>query len=131
MINTGKLFVYNSFPLVYHLLNSSEWMESYEQWMKSYEREKHVKKQSEVQVHMPRSSSSSRGAFLKNLFRDKGRTNDPAVFELTWKQLGIRENHQRIFRSFLMAYYLPHSGKSCKNYSEDMFLAIFKIDIKP
>ena len=33
-------------------------------------------KQSEVQVDMPRSSGSSLGAFLKNLFRDKGRTND-------------------------------------------------------
>ena len=51
-------------------------------------------KQSEVQVNMPRSSSSSRVAFLKNLFRDKGKTNDPAVFEITWKRLGIRENHQ-------------------------------------
>ena len=37
-------------------------------------------KQSEVQVDMPRSSSSSRDAFSKNLFRHKGRTNDLAVF---------------------------------------------------
>ena len=51
-------------------------------------------KQSEVQVHSPRSSGSSRGAFSKNLFRDKGRTHDPAVFEITWKWLGIRENCQ-------------------------------------
>ena len=51
-------------------------------------------KQSEVQVDMPRSSSSSRGAFSKNLFRDKGRTHDPAVLEITRKRLGIRENHQ-------------------------------------
>lgn len=65
MINTGKLRAYNSFPSVYHLLNSSEWMESYEQWMKSYEKEKHVKKQSEVQVHVPRSSGSSRGCIFK------------------------------------------------------------------
>lgn len=76
MVNTGKLRVYSSFPSVYHLLNSGE-------WMKSYEQKKHVKKQSEVQVDMPRSSSSSRGAFSKNLFRDKGRTNDLAVFEIT------------------------------------------------
>jgi hypothetical protein len=76
MIKTEKLRVYSSFPSVYHLLNSGEWMESYEQ-------KKHVKKQSEVQVDMPRSSSSSRGAFSKNLFRDKGRTNDLAVFEIT------------------------------------------------
>ena len=40
-------------------------------------------KQSEVQVDMTRSSSSSRDAFSKNLFRDKGRTNDPAVFEIS------------------------------------------------
>ena len=39
--------------------------------------------QSEVQVHVPRSSGSSRGAFSKNLFRDKGRTNDLAIFEVT------------------------------------------------
>ena len=40
-------------------------------------------KQSEVQVDMPRSSSSSRGAFSNNSFRDKGRTHDLAVFEIT------------------------------------------------
>ena len=51
-------------------------------------------KQSEVQVNMPRSSSSSHGAFLKNLFRDKGRTNDLTIFEITWKWSGFRENHQ-------------------------------------
>ena len=83
MINTGKLCVYNSFPLVHHLLNSGEWMESYEQWMETYEQKKSREKQSEVQVHAPRSSGSSRGAFLKNLFRDKGRTHDPAVSEIT------------------------------------------------
>ena len=51
-------------------------------------------KQSEVHVDMPRSSSSSHGAFSKNLFHDRGRTNDHAVFEITWKRPGIRENHQ-------------------------------------
>ena len=40
-------------------------------------------KQSEVQVHSPRSLGSSCGAFSKNLFRDKGRTNDLAIFEIT------------------------------------------------
>ena len=78
----GKLCVYNSFPLVYHLLNSGEWVESYEQWMESYE-QKTREKQSEVQVDMPRSSGSSRGAFSKNLLHDKGRTNDLTVFEIT------------------------------------------------
>ena len=45
--------------------------------------EKARKKQSEVQVHVPRSSGSSLGAFSKNQFRDKGRTNDPAIFAIT------------------------------------------------
>ena len=40
-------------------------------------------KQSEVQEHAPRSSGSSRSAFSKNLFHDKGRTHDPVVFEIT------------------------------------------------
>ena len=40
-------------------------------------------KQNEVQVDMLRSSGSSRGAFSKNLFRDKGRTNDLAIFAIT------------------------------------------------
>ena len=40
-------------------------------------------KQSEVQVDMPRSSGSSRSAFSKNMFRDKGRTNDLAIFAIT------------------------------------------------
>ena len=82
MINTGKLRFYSSFPLVYHLLNSDEWIESYEQWMESYEK-KTREKQSEVQVDMPRSSGSSRGAFLKNLFRHKDRMNDLVIFEIT------------------------------------------------
>ena len=92
MFNTGKLRVYNSFPSVYHLLNFGEWMESYEQWMKSYEQQKSREKQSEVQGFIPRSSGTSRDAFLANLFRAKGRTNDLAVFEITCKRLGIREN---------------------------------------
>ena len=58
-------------------------MESYEQWMKIYEQKKSHEKQSEVQVHVPRSSGSSDGAFSKNLFRDKGRTNDLSIFEIT------------------------------------------------
>ena len=89
MINTGNLRVYNSFPSVYHLLNSGEWMESYKKWMESYEQwmesyeKKTREKQSEVQVDMPRSSGSSRGAFSKNQFRDKARTNDLAIFAIT------------------------------------------------
>ena len=82
MINTGKLRVYSSFPSVYHLLNSGEWMESYEQWMESYEK-KTREKQSEVQVDMPRSLGSSCRAFSKNLFRDNDRMNHLAIFEIT------------------------------------------------
>ena len=40
MINTGKLRVYSSFPLVYHLLNSGECSDA---WMESYGQKKHVK----------------------------------------------------------------------------------------
>ena len=83
MINTEKLRVYSSFPSVYHLLNSDEWMESKEQWIVIYEQKKAREKQSEVQVHVPRSSGSSRGAFSKNQFRDKGRTNELAIFAIT------------------------------------------------
>ena len=36
----------------------------------------------------------------------------------------------RIFHSFSAVYYLPHSDKVCRNYSENTFLAIFKIDLK-
>ena len=43
LINTKKLCVFNNFPSVYHLLNSGEWMESYEQWTESYEQKNHVK----------------------------------------------------------------------------------------
>ena len=43
MIITGNLRAYSSFPSVYHLLNSGEWMESYEQWMETYEQKNHVK----------------------------------------------------------------------------------------
>ena len=82
MINTGNLHAYSRFPSVYHLLNSGEWMESYEQWMEICKQKKACRKQGEVQVDMLRSSGSSRGAFSKNLFRDKGRTNDLAIFAI-------------------------------------------------
>ena len=35
-----------------------------------------------------------------------------------------------IFLSFSRVYYLPHSDKVSRNYGENMFLAIFKIDLK-
>jgi len=51
-------------------------------------------KQSEVQVHMPRGSGPSPGAFSKNQFRNKGRMTDLGIFEITWKWLRFTENHQ-------------------------------------
>ena len=83
MINTGKLHVYNSFPSVYHPLNSREWDGELRAVDVDLRAKKSREKQSEVQVHAPRSSGSSRGAFSKNLFRGRGRTNDPAVFGIT------------------------------------------------
>mgnify|MGYP005831277269 CR=1 FL=1 len=52
MINTEKLHVYNSFPLVYIICSIpvSGW--------RATTKQKHVKKQSEIQVDMLRSSSS-------------------------------------------------------------------------
>ena len=111
MINTGKLRVYSSFPSVYHPLNSREW--DGELWSvdEDLRAKKSREKQSEVQVHAPRSSGSSRGAFSKNQFRDKGRMNDLAIFAITWKWLGIIQNHKhekfRNFRSFSAVYYFP------------------------
>ena len=83
MINTGKLHVYNSFPSVYHPLNSREWDGELRAVDEDLRAKTSREKQSEVQVHAPRNSGSSHGAFLKNLFRDRGRTNDPAVFGIT------------------------------------------------
>ena len=40
-------------------------------------------KQCEVQVDMLRSLGSSCGSFSKNLFRDRGRTHDLSIFEIT------------------------------------------------
>ena len=37
----------------------------------------------------------------------------------------------RIFRSYSTVYYLPRYDKVCRNYGENTFLAIFKINVKP
>ena len=82
-INTEKLRVYSSFPSVYHPLNSRECdgeLRAVDEYLRAKQSRK---KQSEVQVHAPRSSGSSRSAFSKNLFHDRGRMNDPAVFGIT------------------------------------------------
>ena len=83
MINTGKLRVYSSFPSVYHPLNSREWDGELRAVDANLRAKKSREKQSEIQVHAPKSSGSSRGAFSKNLFHGRGRTNDPAVFGIT------------------------------------------------
>ena len=83
MINTGKLRVYSSFPSVYHPLNSRERDGELRAVDEDLRAKKSHEKQSEVQVHAPRSSGSSRGAFSKNLFRDKVRTHDLVVFKIT------------------------------------------------
>ena len=44
------------------------------------------------------------------------------------KTINMKKFH--IFRSFSVVYYLPHSDKFCRNYVENTFLAIFKIDLK-
>ena len=42
-INIKKFRIFLSFSTVYYLLNSGEWMESYEHWTEIYEQKKHVK----------------------------------------------------------------------------------------
>ena len=74
---------YSSFPSVYHPLNYREWDGELRALDEDLRAKKSREKQSEVQVHASRSSGSSRGAFSKNLFHDKGRTNDLTVFEIT------------------------------------------------
>ena len=44
------------------------------------------------------------------------------------KTINMKKFH--IFRSFSTVYYLPHSDKSCRNYSKNTFLDIFKINLK-
>jgi hypothetical protein len=36
-----------------------------------------------------------------------------------------------IYNSYPTVYYLPHSDKVCKNYSQKTFLTTVKIDLKP
>ena len=82
-MNMAKLCVYSSFPAVYHPLNVREWDGELRAVDEDLRAKKSREKQSEVQVHATRSSGSSRGAFLKNLFRDRGRTNGLTVSEVT------------------------------------------------
>ena len=75
MINTGKLRVLTAFHrYIICSIPVSGWRAASKEARE---------KQSEVQVHVPRSSGSSRDAFSKNQFRDKGRTNDLAIFTIT------------------------------------------------
>ena len=131
-INTGKLSAYNSFPLVYHLLNFGEWMESYEQWMETYEQKNHVKNRvkfrytrREVQilhaVHFRRISFAIEAERMILPFSKLLENGQDSEKTINMKKF-------RIFRSFSMVYYLPHSDKVCRNCGQNTFVAIFKID---
>ena len=135
MINMEKLRVYNSFPPVYHLLNSGEWMESYEQWMETYEQKNHVKNRvkfrytcREVQVlhavHFRRICIAIKAERMISLFSKLLENGQDSEKTINMKKF-------RIFRSFSAVYYLPHSDKVCRNYGKNTFLTIFKTDIKP
>ena len=92
-------------------------------------------KQSEVQVRTPRSSGSSRDAFLTICFAKKAERMISPFLKLLENgqesEKTINMKKFRIFRSLSTVYYSPNSDKGCRNYSENTFLAIFKIDLKP
>ena len=134
MINKGKLRVHSSFPSVYHLLNSSEWMESYEQWMETYEQKNHVKNRvkfrytrREVQVlhavHFRRICFAIKAERMISPFSKLLENGQDSEKTINMKKFSI-------FRSFSAVYYLPHSDKVGRNYEENVFLAIFKFDLK-
>ena len=135
MISTGKLRVYSSFPSVYHLLNSGEWMESYEQWMKTYEQKKYVKNIVKFNLTCREVQVLHVVHFRMICFAIKAeRMPSPfsKLLENGWvSQKTINMKKFRIFRSFSAVYYLPHSDKVCRNYGKNTFLTFFKTDIKP
>ena len=127
MINTGKLRVYSSFPSVYHLLNSGEWLESCEpkKYVKNRVKFKQTCRGVQVlhTVHFRRicfaiKAERTISPFSKLLENGKE------------SQKTINMKKFRIFRSFSAVYYLPHSDKVCRNYGKNTFLSIFKTDIK-
>ena len=69
-------------------------MESYEQWMKIYEQKNHVKNRVKFRYTRREVQVLHAVHFGRICFAIKGKTHDPAVFKITWKWLGIRENHQ-------------------------------------
>ena len=129
MINMGKLRVYNNFPSVYHLLNSGEWMESYEQKIAREETEwssgRHA---DEVQllhrVQFRRLCITMKAERMISTFSKLHKNSRELEKTFYMKKF-------RIFHSFPTVYYLPHSDEVCENYSQKTILAIFKIDIKP
>ena len=92
-------------------------------------------KQSEVQVDMPRSSSLHAVHFRIICFAIKAERMILPFSKLLENgyelEKTINTKKFRIFRSFSAVYYLPHSDKVFINYGKNMFLSIFKTDIKP
>ena len=70
LINMKKLRVFNSFPSVYHLLNSGKWFGSYGQKTTR-------QKQSEVQTDMPEKFNYFTQCIS---IRDEGRNHDLVIF---------------------------------------------------
>ena len=127
MINTRKLRVYISFPSVYHLLNSGEWVESCEpkNHMKNRVKFKYTCREVQVlhAVHFRRICSAIKAKRTISPFSKLLENSKESQKTINMKKF-------RIFLSFSTVYYLPHSDKVCGNYSENTFLAILKTDIK-
>ena len=135
MINMRNLRAYSSFPSVYHLLNSGEWMESYKQWMESYKQKKHVKNRVKFRYTRREVQVLHTVHFRRICFAIKAEHMIPPFSKLLENsyvsEKTINMKKFRIFRSFSAVYYLSHSDKVCRNYGKNMFLTIFKTDIKP
>ena len=82
MINTGKSRVYNSFPSVYHPLNSREWDGELQVVDEDLRAKKSREKLSEVQVHAPRSSGLHAMHFRRICFAVEAERMIPPFSEL-------------------------------------------------
>ena len=131
MINTGKLRVYNSFPWVYHFLNSGECSGA---WMESHGQKKHVKNRVKFKVSYREVQVLHAMHFSRICFAIKAERMISPFSKLLENdresQKSINMKKFRIFLSFSTVYYLPHSDKVCGSYSKNTFLSILKTDIK-
>ena len=125
MINTGNLRVYNSFPSVYHLLNSGERMESYEQWMETYEQKNHVKNRVKFRYTRREVQVLHAMHFSRICFAIKAERMIPPFSKLLENgqdsEKTINMKKFRIFLSFSTVYYLPHSDQIYRNYGKNTF----------